>query len=545
MNTIKQALEFITRFPRKHGLAILGTTAVVAAGLIVLPDEMYDTSSRTTTGEQTVVFDNNVLAHATDIEPSLETVFPEPAESALMLEPEIDPALNALRPDDSLEPESELNALRDDASEQEPELNILQIEDISEAEAKLDTLRQNNAFEPEISIFEREDESGSELLQQPTILWESITIRSGDTLSSIFSRNQIGATALHEILRTSHGAMLAKIQPGQIIKLGMLNGKLQALQYQRTKLEKIEYTRTESGFLSTKITRAPDIRHVQTSGIIENSLFIAATNAGLTDNMTMQLVDIFGWDVDFVMDIREGDSFNLVYEEKYLDNKKIGYGDILAATFTNRDQTLEAIRYEDSTGNAEYYSPNGESMRKSFIRTPVDFTRISSKFNPNRLHPIFKTKRPHKAVDYAAATGTPIKAAGDGVVQFSGKQNGYGNVVFIKHPNNVVTVYAHQSRIARNLRKGQRVKQGQVIGYVGQTGWATGPHLHFEFRVNGIHRNPLTVKLPNAKPLHKKEMGKFNLLADKLLAELKANSVTMLASTDESRLDEATNVTIR
>ncbi|MCL6270493.1 peptidoglycan DD-metalloendopeptidase family protein [Sansalvadorimonas sp. 2012CJ34-2] len=376
---------------------------------------------------------------------------------------------------------------------------------------------------------------------EPVIAWEKVKVRSGDTLSDIFSRQSLSAGTLHRILNsTDHGRLLTRIRPGQFINFGRVDGKLNELKYVQNRLESVVYSVNENVYSSKKVIREPEIRRAYARATIDNSLFLAATKAGLPDNMTMRLANIFGWDIDFVMDIRKGDSFNMVYEEKYLDGERIGYGDILAATFTNRDKVLEAVYYTDNKGNSDYYTPSGKSMRKSFIRTPVDFTRISSPFNPNRLHPIFKTKRPHRGVDYAAPTGTPIKAAGDGVVKLAGRQKGYGNVVIIKHPNNIETLYAHQSRIARSLKKGQRVKQGQTIGYVGQTGWATGPHLHYEFRVSGRHRNPLTVKLPEAQPLPKSEMANFRQITRVMLAELERYSGTLLAAA-ESDLNNGTN----
>ena len=372
-----------------------------------------------------------------------------------------------------------------------------------------------------------------EVSSSPVIAWQRVMVNNGDTLSDIFSRQSLSAGTLQRILRsTEHGKLLANIRPGQTISFGYFDGQLVTLEHIRSRLQSTVYSKTDNGFESQEVIREPEIRQSYASATIANSLFVASSNAGLPDNMTMKIANIFGWDIDFVMDIRDGDSFNLVYEEKYLDGERIGYGDILAATFSNRGSVHEAIYYTDSKGNGDYFTPEGKSMRKSFIRTPVDFARISSPFNPNRLHPIFKTKRPHRGVDYAAPTGTPIKASGAGIVQFAGKQSGYGNVVYIKHPNNIVTVYAHQSRVARGLRKGQRVKQGQVIGYVGQTGWATGPHLHYEFRVNGQHRNPLTVKLPDAQPLPQIEMDRFRRVTRVMLAELDRYSGTILASSD-------------
>ena len=373
----------------------------------------------------------------------------------------------------------------------------------------------------------------------PVTAWQKSVVRSGDNLSDIFARNNLSATDLYRILQTKHGSTLTDIRPGQTLYFGRIDGDFTGLRYHSSRLESITYLKDGNKFNSEELTREPDIRTTYAQGIIDDSLFLAATNAGLTDTMTMALANIFGWDIDFVMDIREGDSFNLIYEEKYLDGVHIGYGDIIAASFTNQGKVYEAVYFTDSHGNSGYFSPEGKSMKKSFLRTPVDFTRISSRYNPNRLHPIFKTKRPHRAVDYAAPTGTPIKAAGDGVVSFSGYQKGYGNVVFIKHPNNIVTIYAHQSKIARSARKGRKVSQGQTIGYVGSTGYATGPHLHYEFRVNGVHRNPLTVKLPQARPLPKSEMAEFQRAAGTMIAELQKHSATVLAAAQ----DDKTNVT--
>lgn len=364
--------------------------------------------------------------------------------------------------------------------------------------------------------------------------WQSLKVESGDNLSTLFSDMGLSARVVYEVSQTPEfGKELVKITPGQTLEFRINGeGKLTQMRYVQTRLNSIFYQLTEEGYQGEKVILEPELRTAYAEGSIKNSLFLASQRAGLTEKMTMELAGIFGWDIDFALDIREGDSFNVLYEEKYLDDEKLGNGDILAATFVNRGEVFTAIRFTDSNGDTGYYSPDGKSMKKAFLRTPVDFTRISSSFNPNRLHPIFKTKRPHRAVDYAAPTGTPIKAAGDGKIKFSGWQKGYGNVVFIQHPNNIVTIYAHQSRINKKFRKGSRVKQGQIIGYVGQTGWATGPHLHYEFRVNGVHRNPITVKLPDASPIPKKELASFKAEASKVLAMLEKESGTMLAKSE-------------
>ena len=366
--------------------------------------------------------------------------------------------------------------------------------------------------------------------------WHSKTIQSGDNLSTLFQSQGLSAGVVYRISKTpKYGKMLADIRPGETLEFRINNeGELTQFRYVQSRLDSIFFTQTDNGYTAEAIALAPEIRPAYANGVIEDSLFMASQKAGLSQRLTMQLAGIFGWDIDFVQDIRSGDSFTLLYEEKYLDDEKLGDGNILAATFTNRGETYTAIRFTDSNGDTSYYSPEGKSMKKAFLRTPVEFTRISSRFNPNRLHPVFKTKRPHRGVDYAAPTNTPIKAAGDGRIKFAGRQNGYGNVVYIQHPNHIVTVYAHANKLKKGLKKGQRVKQGDVIAYVGQTGWATGPHLHFEFRVNGVHRNPVTVKLPDAEPIAKKEMAHFKKQANLMVARLEKYEGTMLASKEES-----------
>ena len=361
--------------------------------------------------------------------------------------------------------------------------------------------------------------------------WHAVTIRSGDNLSALFSAQKLSASVVYQVTRTPEfGKTLTHILPGQSLEFRInAQGELTQFRYIKSKLESIFFSKTDEGYQAELVTLSPQVKTAFASGTIESSLFTASQRAGLSENLTMELAGIFGWDIDFVLDIRSGDSFTVLFEENYLDDEKLNDGDILAASFTNQGHTYTAIRYTDSKGDTDYYSPDGKSMKKAFLRSPVDFTRISSRFNPNRLHPVFKTKRPHRGVDYAAPMNTPIKAAGDGRIQFSGWQNGFGNVVYIQHPNNVVTVYAHANKLA-GLKKGQRVRQGQVIAYVGKTGWATGPHLHYEFRVNGQHRNPMTVKLPDAAPIAKGEMVEFKKVSERMIAQLEQQAGTMLAT---------------
>lgn len=381
------------------------------------------------------------------------------------------------------------------------------------AEAEAKTLAQK--------AYEEEQRLGS---------WHAVTIRSGDNLSALFNAQKLSASVVYQITSTPEfGEALAHVLPGQSLEFRINSqGILTQFRYTRSKLESIFFSKIDEGYQAELVTLSPQVKTAFASSTIKSSLFTASQKAGLSENLTMELAGIFGWDIDFVQDIRSGDSFKVMFEENYLDDEKLSDGNILAASFTNQGKTFTAVRFTDSKGSTDYYSPDGKSMKKAFLRTPVDFTRISSRFNPNRLHPIFKTKRPHRGVDYAAPMNTPIKAAGDGRIQFSGWQNGFGNVVFIQHPNNIVTVYAHANKLA-GLKKGQRVRQGQVIAYVGKTGWATGPHLHYEFRVNGQHRNPMTVKLPDAAPIAKSEMAAFSKVTGQLIAQLEKQSDTMLA----------------
>ncbi|KPK40462.1 MAG: peptidase M23, partial [Gammaproteobacteria bacterium SG8_47] len=254
----------------------------------------------------------------------------------------------------------------------------------------------------------------------------------------------------------------------------------------------------------------------------------AGQRAGLSDNLIMELAAIFGWDVDFALDIREGDEFAVIYEEHFLDGEKLRDGAIIGAEFVNQGQRYQAVRYTDPEGRGDYFTPDGMSMRKAFLRTPVEFSRISSRFG-TRKHPVLNKFRAHKGVDYAAPQGTPIKAAGDGKVIFAGTKGGYGRTAIIQHGGRYSTLYAHMSKFARGVRSGKYVRQGQTIGYVGSSGLATGPHLHYEFRVNGVHRNPLTVKLPEAAPISAALKSDFIDHADRLTRQLNAHRESRIA----------------
>ena len=347
-------------------------------------------------------------------------------------------------------------------------------------------------------------------------------VKSGDSLSIIFKRAGIDQGTIAELINSSEeGKQLSVLQPGHLFEFRIdSSGQLQSLKYVKSRLQQLAFIRNDTGFTYSEFTRKPDTFLSTRSATINNSLFLAGKQAKLDDNVVMSLAGIFGWDIDFALDIRAGDSFKLLYEESFLDGEKVGNGNILAAEFTNRGTRYRAVRYEDEQGNAQYYTPTGETMRKEFLRTPIDFARISSHFNLRRKHPVLNRIRAHKGTDYAAGRGTPIKAAGDGKVIYAGRKGGYGNVVIIQHGQTYKTLYAHISKFRKGIRTGKRVKQGQVIAYVGSTGLATGPHLHYEFYVNGAVRNPVTVKLPKAKAIAKEKLPRFLAQTKPLLAEL-------------------------
>jgi murein DD-endopeptidase MepM/ murein hydrolase activator NlpD len=351
---------------------------------------------------------------------------------------------------------------------------------------------------------------------------QSIKISVGDSLSKILSKKGISAQDIHKVSQADKKQKtLLQMRPGQTIHFtkNEKNGELTQLTLVQNRLDSVTFKRNDNVFERSEISRKPEIIQTYKEAEINNSLFVDGLKSGIEQSLLIELANIFGWDIDFALDIRKGDSLSVLYEEKFLDGEKIGHGNIIATQFINNGRTYQAIRYE-TKGGAHYYTPDGLAMRKTFIRTPVDFTRISSKFNPNRLHPIFKTSKPHRGVDYAAASGTPVKAAGDGKISFAGKQNGYGNVVIIDHGRGYQTLYAHLRGFARGTRRGATVSQGKIIAYVGQTGWATGPHLHYEFRINGTHKNPVTVKLPNDDPMPKSDLKNYLPYAKQVTATL-------------------------
>ncbi|MBT3204875.1 MAG: peptidoglycan DD-metalloendopeptidase family protein [Gammaproteobacteria bacterium] len=347
---------------------------------------------------------------------------------------------------------------------------------------------------------------------QPESQWKTIQVKAGDTLASIFSNAGLSASTTHQVVQLNKQTKkLSKIRPGQNISiLQDSEGTLINLKYMPSLTQTLVIKRQQDKKLTSELLHHPlDPIPVFKSGEITSSLFLAAEKSNIPESVIMELAGIFGWDIDFALDIRKGDQFAVVYNELFKDGEKIRNGRILSAEFINQGKQYKAVYYTDPKGESSYYSPDGKSMRKAFLRSPVKFSRISSRFKRNRKHPVLSKTRAHKGVDYAASRGTPIRASGDGKIKYKGTKGGYGKTIYIQHGGKYTTVYAHMSRYARGSRKGKRVKQGQIIGYVGSTGLATGPHLHYEFRVHGVHRNPLTVKLPAAEPIDKAYRAHF------------------------------------
>lgn len=347
-------------------------------------------------------------------------------------------------------------------------------------------------------------------IETTPLTWNDVTVRSGDNLSLIFNRAGFSDRDVFDVTSGVQGQALRRIFPGQLIGFAADEAaELIAVRHIESPLKQTVYSKNEGQFVSEVIVRETETRERSVAITIDSSLFLAGDQAGLSAAIIMELAAILGGVIDFALDPRRGDDIVILFEENYLDGEKFSDGNILAASFNNNGRLVEAYRYTDSLGDTGYFDADGVSMRKAFLKAPLDFTRVSSSFNPNRLHPIYKTKRPHRGTDYAAPRGTPVYAAGDGRVIDAGYTRPNGNYVFIQHGEGFKTHYLHLNK--KRVKRGDRVKQGQVIGTVGSTGAATGPHLHYEFLVNGVHRNPRTVHkiLPKAKSLPDSEIPRF------------------------------------
>jgi murein DD-endopeptidase MepM/ murein hydrolase activator NlpD len=349
---------------------------------------------------------------------------------------------------------------------------------------------------------------GKNVAPSAVLHWEKYRVEEGESAGLLFQRIGLSSTVLYQ-LTESNGDIdyqLTHLRPKDLLYFG-LDDDNQLIQLKRvlSPYETFVITKANNGgYTSTIDKKDVQYQYNYAEAVINSNFWNAATKAGLTANQTMELANIFGWDVDFALDIREGDGFKILYQEKVVEGEVVERGDIIAAMFSNQGSTFTAI-LDDETGN--FYDQNGRAMKKAFLRSPLDFRRVSSNFNPNRLHPVTGQRKAHRGTDYVAPVGTPIWAAGDGVVLKSSYNQFNGNYVFIKHSDTYVTKYLHLTR--RMVKTGQRVKQGQTIGTLGGTGRVTGPHLHYEFLVNGVHKNPRTVELPQSKSLTGKARVSF------------------------------------
>ena len=358
-----------------------------------------------------------------------------------------------------------------------------------------------------------------------------LSIASGDTMEKLFRKYNLDLGHLMSIAELDEArTRFRRIKPGDVFEVTHDNGQVISLYSELDLTSALKIERQGTEFAATIIDRPIEIRKRMAYGVIKSSLFESAAAAGLSDKVIMNIAGIFAWDVDFVLDIRQGDSYYVQFEEIWQDGKFVSDGEIIAAEFNNDGRKIQAIRFVDDNQHSEYFTPSGDSVRKAFIRAPVDFTRISSNFNPNRKHPILNRIRAHRGVDYAAPRGTPIKASGDGKVIYRGTKSGYGKTVILQHGGNITTLYAHMSSYVLKVRVGTRVKQGQAIGFVGRTGLATANHLHYEYRLNGVHRNPRTVNLPDAEPIREQYREKFMAVAAPILKELEQFKSTQTPS---------------
>jgi murein DD-endopeptidase MepM/ murein hydrolase activator NlpD len=360
-----------------------------------------------------------------------------------------------------------------------------------------------------------------------------LQVRRGDTLDQLFRKNGLDIGQLQAMLDLP-GARegLRLVKPGDVLELRTDDAGIAMLSRRLDEAHTLFVERTPAGFQARTAEDTIEHRVTQAHAVISSSLFNAGKSAGVSDKVVLELAAIFAWDIDFVLDIRDGDDFTLIYEQLFRDGEYLRDGDILAAEFTNDGDTYRAFRYLTGDGQVGYYTPEGLSMRKAFLRAPLEFTRVSSEFNPHRRHPILNTIRAHQGVDYAAPAGTPVRAAGDGKVLFAGRKGGYGNCVILQHGQDVTTLYGHLSRFAANLRTGLRVRQGDTIAYVGMTGLATAPHLHYEYRVAGVHKNPRTVPLPQADPIAPADRPEFLARSAQLLDRLALVKSTRVADLD-------------
>jgi len=369
--------------------------------------------------------------------------------------------------------------------------------------------------------------------------WKTEKVKKRDTLSQIFNRLGLSSKEAYDLVAIEQASPLKLIRPGQQIEVVTAASTQQedkeilaALRYRLDKFSSLVVLRSEKGYQIETEVREPQVQHKLAQATIDHSLLGAAKKADIPYDIVYKLASIFGWQIDFARNIKSGDQIKVIYEELYLDEELIGQGEIIAAELLAADKQYRAIRHIDEGGHITYFAPDGDGIQGSFLRSPIKFARVTSKFSKKRFHPVLKKWKAHKGVDYGAPMKTPIMATGDGIVTLAGSKKGYGKTVIIRHGHKYQTLYAHMNSYAKGIKAGARVKQGDVIGYVGKTGWTTGPHLHYEFRLNGIHQNPLTVELPKSAPIDKKYETAFKNDAAVWIAALDRADRIPLAQND-------------
>jgi len=375
------------------------------------------------------------------------------------------------------------------------------------SDSQLDRIERREITE--VLILPKAEEAMLTIADHPQYR-SSERIQRGDTVAVLLQRLNVNDQAAFSFLRTDKSARsIFQLRPGRTIQaVTDDDGAMQSLTYLHSTDQYLQVSRSASGFVAQELKIAPSARHVYKSGTIRSSLYGATDEVGIPDAIANQMARIFSTDIDFHIDLRKGDRFTVIYEMLYHEGEYLRPGRVISADFTNAGKTFQAFLFADPDGNESYYSADGQNRAKSFLRSALAFSRVSSGFG-GRFHPLLKNWRQHTGVDFAAPRGTPIWATADGTVEFAGVKGGYGNMIEIRHSGGITTLYGHMSGFASGVRRGTRVSQGQTIGYVGATGWATGPHLHYEFKVSGIHQDPLRVALPKAEPLPQKHLAAF------------------------------------
>ncbi|MDA9196075.1 peptidoglycan DD-metalloendopeptidase family protein [Gammaproteobacteria bacterium] len=373
----------------------------------------------------------------------------------------------------------------------------------------LDLTSEQPPAEEEIAYSEAIEGAPLEVISQQTY-----EVKDGEILSIIFEKFKVPLNTQYKIYSLKEANLVTNIRPGNRIIFTYLGNELTNIAIVKDKLSSIEISIGQKIILN-KVTNNIETISSYAGGTISSSFYEDASASGMPDSVIMDLAYIFGWDIDFVFDIRKGDTFSVIYETPYSKGEMVENGDILIAEFTNQNKTYVANRFIDQEGKKGYFDNNGENLQKAFLRAPLEFSYISSHFNPNRMHPVLHTIRAHNGVDYAAPRGSPVRATGSGSVEFVGVRNGCGKEIVLKHTNDYSTRYCHLNKFESKVKEGRKIQQGQVIGYVGSTGLATGPHLHYEFKIGNKHTDPVKIKLPSAEPLSSKLKMDFDILFKK------------------------------